>query len=137
MQQICVEYPHKFWGFGVLPSTESSVQSWLNAIEHIASQSRLVGVIMGTRGLGQGLDDPRLHDVWQLLQDQSLTVFIHPHYGVTDNGRTGYGHVLPLAIGFPLETTFVCVCRDIVNRRPRQDLSCQEHWTSSLRYDCY
>ena len=64
---------------------------------------------MGTRGIGQGLDDERLDPVWKALADAGLVVFLHPHYGVDQSawGEKNNGHVLPLALGFPFETTIV------------------------------
>lgn len=36
-------------------------------------------------------------------------VFIHPHYGIGKDlyGEQENGHVLPLALGFPFETSIV------------------------------
>ena len=64
---------------------------------------------MGTRGLGKGLDDARLDPVWEALEKEKLVVFLHPHYGVGKEawGENENGHVLPLALGFPFETTIV------------------------------
>ncbi|KAF8917834.1 hypothetical protein CPB85DRAFT_1283638 [Mucidula mucida] len=54
----------------------------LEAIKQISHAPHLKGLIMGTKGIGKGLDDDALDPVW------------------ADNG-----HVLPLALGFPFETT--------------------------------
>lgn len=40
------------------------------------------GVILGTTGLGKGLDDPELLPVFKALQDEKLPIFLHPHYGL-------------------------------------------------------
>lgn len=66
---------------------------------------------MGTRGVGKGLDDKALEPVWEALSKTGLVVFLHPHYGVDGNawGEKENGHVLSLALGFPFETTTVCV----------------------------
>ena len=67
------------------------------------------GVIMGTTGLGRGLDDEAMGPVWRALEETGLLVFLHPHYGLPGEvfgpRVREYGHVLPLALGFPLETT--------------------------------
>lgn len=67
------------------------------------------GVIMGTSGLGRGLDDEALGPVWAALERAQLLLFLHPHYGLLESvfgpRAHEYGHVLPLALGFPLETT--------------------------------
>ena len=64
---------------------------------------------MGTRGIGRGLDDETLDPVWAAIEKAGLVVFIHPHYGVDGSawGEKDNGHVLPLALGFPFETTTV------------------------------
>jgi predicted TIM-barrel fold metal-dependent hydrolase len=64
---------------------------------------------MGTRGVGKGLDDPALDPVWAAIEKARLVVFLHPHYGVDAKlyGERDNGHVLPLALGFPFETTIV------------------------------
>ena len=73
---------------------------------------------MGTSGLGRGLDDLELEPVWAALQEEKQMVFIHPHYGLPNEvygPRAGaYGHVLPLALGFPMETT-IAVTRMLVS----------------------
>lgn len=47
--------------------------------------------------------------IFQALADVELMVFLHPHYGLPNDvwgpRASEYGHVLPLAIGFPVETT--------------------------------
>lgn len=64
---------------------------------------------MGTRGVGKGLDDEALEPVWAAIEEAGLVVFLHPHYGVDGKawGDKDNGHVLPLALGFPFETTIV------------------------------
>ena len=64
---------------------------------------------MGTSGLGSGLDDPALDPIYSALEKHQQLVFLHPHYGLPSSvfgeRASDYGHVLPLAMGFPLETT--------------------------------
>lgn len=64
---------------------------------------------MGTRGIGNGLDDEALEPIWEAIAKAGLVVFLHPHYGVDSSawGGKDNGHVLPLALGFPFETTTV------------------------------
>ena len=56
------------------------------------------------------MDDPALEPLWAALAETGLVVFLHPHYGVGAQawGPRDNGHVLPLALGFPFETTTVC-----------------------------
>ncbi|KXX75165.1 hypothetical protein MMYC01_208735 [Madurella mycetomatis] len=68
------------------------------------------GIILGTSGLGSGLDDPDMLPIFSALAESNLPVFLHPHYGLPNSvfgprAADEYGHVLPLALGFPMETT--------------------------------
>jgi predicted TIM-barrel fold metal-dependent hydrolase len=84
------------------------------AVAQLATQHpHIRGIIISTRGVGQGLDDPALEPLWASLAETGLVVFLHPHYGVGAQawGTRDNGHVLPLALGFPFETTIVCTQR--------------------------
>ncbi|KAE8350574.1 hypothetical protein BDV28DRAFT_150816 [Aspergillus coremiiformis] len=99
------------FAFGALPLSAPSADIVVNEIKRLKTLPHLRGVIMGTSGLGKGLDDNRLDPVWEALQDTGSLLFLHPHYGLPEEAFGGsdttnrYGHVLPLALGFPLETT--------------------------------
>jgi aminocarboxymuconate-semialdehyde decarboxylase len=98
------------YGFGLLPLVpDISIPSVLDTIKQITTLPHIFGIIMGTKGLGKGLDDEALEPVWEALQKSNLVIFIHPHYGVDSKafGDRANGHVLPLALGFPFETTIV------------------------------
>ena len=100
----------RLYAFGVLPLVPAvSVSSLLESITQVAALPHLRGVIMGTKGIGKGLDDEKLEPVWEALAREKLVVFLHPHYGVDSLawGEKDNGHVLPLALGFPFETTTV------------------------------
>jgi aminocarboxymuconate-semialdehyde decarboxylase len=112
LEFICLQHCGSIYAFGVLPSSASPVSSWIETVDHISKLPHIKGVILGTKGLGKGLDDPELDPVWAALESSQLMTFIHPHYGI---GRDAYGdqengHVLPLALGFPFETTIVYSC---------------------------
>ncbi|KAJ5587399.1 2-amino-3-carboxymuconate-6-semialdehyde decarboxylase [Penicillium hispanicum] len=99
------------FAFGALPLSASSPSAIVAEIKRLKTLPHIRGVIMGTSGLGDGLDDPRLDPIWEALQDTQQLIFLHPHYGLPNEAFGGseitsrYGHVLPLALGFPLETT--------------------------------
>lgn len=100
----------RLYGLGLLPLVPgASTSDVLGAITQISSLPHLKGVIMGTQGLGRGLDDEELGPVWRGIERNGLVVFLHPHYGVPSSmwGERDNGHVLPLALGFPFETTIV------------------------------
>lgn len=49
----------RLWGLGLLPLVEGvELSSVIRAIEELKGMDRMRGVVMGTRGLGKGLDDP-------------------------------------------------------------------------------
>ena len=104
----CEKYPGRLFAFGTLPLS-GSVDEIVTEIHRLKKMRHMRGIIIGTSGLGEGLDDVRLDSVWQAVESTQTLVFLHPHYGLpTDvyGPRAGeYGHVLPLALGFPLETT--------------------------------
>ncbi|KIY74196.1 amidohydrolase 2 [Cylindrobasidium torrendii FP15055 ss-10] len=98
----------RLYGFGLLPLVPTvSVDALLENVKQIAAAPHLKGLIMGTRGLGKGLDDEALDPVWAAIEAAGLVIFLHPHYGVENSafGEKENGHVLPLALGFPFETT--------------------------------
>lgn len=117
MEEYCASSPayadgplKRLYGMGLLPLVPGiSIDALLGCIAQIKALPHLHGLIMGTRGIGKGLDDEALEPVWKAIADAGLVVFLHPHYGV-DSGAWGEkdnGHVLPLALGFPFETTTV------------------------------
>lgn len=80
-------------------------------IHRLETLHNIRGIVLGTTGLGSGLDDLRMQSIWSALESTQTMVFLHPHYGLPESAFGGpeviarSGHVLPLALGFPLETT--------------------------------
>jgi hypothetical protein len=117
LEQYCSTSPiisetrlRRLYGFGLLPLVpEVAISSLLDTVQQISRLSHLKGIIMGTQGIGKGLDDDALDPVWEAIEKAGLVVFLHPHYGVDGKawGEKDNGHVLPLALGFPFETTVV------------------------------
>jgi aminocarboxymuconate-semialdehyde decarboxylase len=148
IQEYCSTYPeastssaefsaqtkNRLFAFGSLPLVPGvETSKVLEAIEQIKALSHVRGVVMGTRGVGKGLDDEAMEPIWKALADAGLVVFVvswncaldlgrvrllthfllsrdsqHPHYGVEGAfGEQDNGHVLALALGFPFETTIV------------------------------
>ncbi|KAL9943286.1 hypothetical protein ACHAO3_006420 [Verticillium nonalfalfae] len=108
-EAMCASHPGRLFFFAALPLT-APLPALLEAVRHVAELEHCRGVILGTSGLGSGLDDPQLVPVLEAVAAAALTVFLHPHYGLPNDvwgprASTEYGHVLPLALGFPMETT--------------------------------
>lgn len=89
--------------FAALPLS-ASMEEVVAEVRRLGGLKTVRGVIMGTGGLGSGLDDERLGPVWGALEEAGLTVFLHPHYGLLGEvwgpRAAEYGHVLPLALGY-------------------------------------
>ncbi|CEI39414.1 hypothetical protein FVEN_g8638 [Fusarium venenatum] len=107
--RMCGEHPGRLFFFGTLPLT-ANLDTILESIKYLPTLKYCRGVILGTSGLGKGLDDPDLLPIFEALARADLTVFLHPHYGLPNDvwgprASAEYGHVLPLALGFPMETT--------------------------------
>ncbi|TFB05867.1 2-amino-3-carboxymuconate-6-semialdehyde decarboxylase [Trichoderma ghanense] len=107
--RMCGEHPGRLFFFAALPLT-APLDTLLAAISHVQSLQYCRGIILGTSGLGKGLDDPALLPIFEALAAANLTIFLHPHYGLPNEvwgprASAEYGHVLPLALGFPMETT--------------------------------
>jgi len=105
----------KLYAFATLPVT-AAVPAVVAEIHRVRALRHVRGVILSTAGLrGAGLADARMDAVWDALSETQTLVFLHPHYGLPDAAYYGTGtgtaagsdsgHVLPLALGFPLETT--------------------------------
>lgn len=108
-ERMCTLHPGRLFFFATLPLTAPSADVILKSIESSKELKHCRGVIIGTSGLGKGLDDPNILPVFEALAQHNLPVFLHPHYGLPNSvygpQQENYGHVLPLALGFPMETT--------------------------------
>lgn len=108
MERMCTEHEGRLYAFGTLPLS-APVEEVISEIERLATLNHHRGIVMGTSGLGSGLDDPALDAIYAALEKSEQLIFLHPHYGLPSSvygpRASNYGHVLPLAMGFPLETT--------------------------------
>ena len=106
---MCGQHPGRLYFFATLPLT-APIDTIAESISHVKKLRYCRGIILGTSGLGDGLDDPKLLPVFEAVADAGLIIFLHPHYGLPNQvwgprASADYGHVLPLALGFPMETT--------------------------------
>jgi aminocarboxymuconate-semialdehyde decarboxylase len=90
-------------GMGALPGRD--VGAAVAVIEEVAATDGLVGVVSGARLCGRALDDPALEPAWAALERTGLPLLLHPHHGSAMDELGGFGHALPVALGFPMETT--------------------------------
>ena len=108
LESICAANPGRLYAFATLPLS-APTPVIVEEILRLKRSHHVRGIILGTTGLGSGLDDPSLDTVWSALEESKTLVFLHPHYGlpveVYGPRAHEYGHVLPLSLGFPMETT--------------------------------
>lgn len=108
VERMCAAHEGRLFAFGTLPLSAPAADV-VAEIARLGSLKHMRGVIIGTSGLGAGLDDPALDAIYAALEAAGLLIFLHPHYGLPGEvygpRANDYGHVLPLALGFPLETT--------------------------------
>ncbi|KAL8739405.1 MAG: hypothetical protein Q9190_007792 [Brigantiaea leucoxantha] len=113
MEQLCASAePGRLYAFGTLPLS-ASTEEVAKEVLRLQTLQHVRGVILGTSGLGRGLDDPLLDPIWAALEQNQTLIFLHPHYGlpaeVFGPRAQEYGHVLPLSLGFPMETTIAFI----------------------------
>lgn len=108
LEDICSTSQNSLYAFATLPLSASPSQI-ADMIQSLHVLPHIRGVILGTTGLSQGLDDPALEPVWSALESAKLLIFLHPHYGLPSSvygpRASEYGHVLSLSLGFPMETS--------------------------------
>ncbi|GAA5866327.1 hypothetical protein JCM1840_004087 [Sporobolomyces johnsonii] len=113
----------RLFAFGSLPLVPGiETKKVVEAVEQIKGLSYLRGVVMGTKGIGKGLDDPEMEPIWEAIAAAGLVVFVHPHYGIENAfGEQDNGHVLALGLGFPFETTIAIarlILAGVLDRHP-------------------
>ncbi|OIW34330.1 hypothetical protein CONLIGDRAFT_709700 [Coniochaeta ligniaria NRRL 30616] len=105
---ICNQHPTRLFFFGALPLSAPE-PTILAEITRLKTTTQARGIVMGTSSLGSGLDDPALLPIFAALAASDMPIFLHPNYGLPGPvwGPRGsdYGQVLPLSLGFPMETT--------------------------------
>ena len=108
LNAICEGTGGRLLSFGALPLS-ADLAVVVGEIQRLKTLPMMRGVIMGTGGIGSGMDDEELNKIWATLEETETVLFLHPHYGLPSEvfgPRAGdYGHVLPLSLGFPMETT--------------------------------
>jgi predicted TIM-barrel fold metal-dependent hydrolase len=119
LEAMCATSGGRLYGFGVLPLQRP--ETCAAELERIAGYSHIKGVIIGSAGRGQGLDDPGFEPIWQAAAKHGLFVFVHPHYGIGHQLFPDTGHALLLALGFPFETSIAVarlILRGALERHP-------------------
>ena len=110
---------NRILGMGALPGL--GVAHVAQVVREIAATEGLYGAITGSRIAGFTFDAPELAPVWEALDETGLPLLMHPHYGIALDELEGFGHAMPVAVGFPLETTVALarlVYAGVLHRHP-------------------
>jgi aminocarboxymuconate-semialdehyde decarboxylase len=102
--------PDRLIGLGSVPL------GWPGAAEEARralDELGMGGIAIGSRGGGRDLDDPVNDELWALLSERAVFVFLHPS-GVPDPHRQG-DFWLPQLVGYPMETA-LAVARMVFGR---------------------
>lgn len=81
MEEICAASNGRLYAFGTLPLS-APVAEIVAEVNRLADLEHMRGVIIGTSGCGQGLDDKALDPVYEALEKNGQIIFLHPHYGL-------------------------------------------------------
>ncbi|KAL9125859.1 MAG: hypothetical protein Q9217_004991 [Psora testacea] len=107
LEDVSKQSAGRLYAFGTLPLSAPR-PAIVSEVHRIHNLTGIKGVIMGTSGLGHGLDEASLDPIYHALQETQTLIFLHPHYGLPSSvfgpRSSEYGHVLPLSLGFPMET---------------------------------
>jgi len=107
-------------GLGVLPA--NGVAAAVQAASEVTETPGLYGLVTGRRICGHTLDDGKLEPLWGAIAELGLPLLVHPHYAAAADQLQGFGHALPVAVGFPFETTIAVarlVLAGVLHRHPR------------------
>jgi len=67
----------RLFAFGSLPLVPGiEAEKVAEAIKQIKSLPHLRGIVMGTKGVGKGLDDPAMEPIYTAIADAGLVVFV-------------------------------------------------------------
>jgi len=119
LEAICAASAGRLLGFGVLPLQRP--ETCAAELERLAGYPHMRGIIIGSTGRGQGLDDPEFEPIWATAARTGQFVFVHPHYGIGHSLFPDTGHALLLALGFTFETSIAIarlILRGALERHP-------------------
>lgn len=73
VERMCAEHEGKLFAFGTLPISAPAGEV-VREIERLTSLPHMRGIVMGTSGLGAGLDDPALDPIYAALEEQEQLI---------------------------------------------------------------
>lgn len=118
LAELSADTEGRIVGMAVLPT---QVDDAVVVAAEAAGSPRLAGIVAGPRICGRTLDDEALKPLWDELARSGVPLLIHPHYAAAVEDLRGFGHALPVALGFPFESTIALarlVFAGVLGRHP-------------------
>ena len=78
VEKMCSENGGKLYAFGTLPLS-APAQDVITEIKRLAALPHVRGIVMGTSGLGSGLDDPALDPIYAALEEHEQLIVSTPY----------------------------------------------------------
>jgi aminocarboxymuconate-semialdehyde decarboxylase len=72
-EAMCAASKGRLFAFATLPLS-APIEEVVGEVGRVAKLTHVRGVVMGSSGLGEGLDDPRLDPVWQSLEKEGMVI---------------------------------------------------------------
>ena len=73
VERMCAEHEGRLYAFGTLPLS-ASAEEVVAEIGRLKTLPHMRGIVMGTSGLGSGLDDPGLDPIYAALEEQEQLI---------------------------------------------------------------
>ena len=101
ISDICIKYPKKFIGLGTVPMQDSYYA--IEEIKRCKNELNIAGIEIGTNINDCNLNEPQFLDIFEVCEDLSVPIFIHPWQMMGMSKMKQYW--LPWLVGMPAETT--------------------------------
>ena len=100
VEKMCLENEGKLYAFGTLPLS-APAQDVVAEIKRLAGLPHMRGIVMGTSGLGAGLDDPALDAIYAALEEYDQLIVSNDHLEQEEQTLT-FTPVPPSALRFAI-----------------------------------
>ena len=101
ISDVCIKHPKRFIGLGTIPM--QSTKHAISELKRCKNELNLHGIEIGSNINDHNLNEPQFHDIFEVCEDLSLSLFIHPWQMMGMSKMKQYW--LPWLVGMPAETT--------------------------------
>jgi aminocarboxymuconate-semialdehyde decarboxylase len=113
------EHPGELCGIAAIPWRDTAAA--LEEVEHAIATLGLRGITLPANLAGEGVDSPRLEEVYERVAELGVPLFIHPTASIVADRLTDYDSVLDYMLGWMLDTSVAAmrlVLSGILERHP-------------------